>query len=113
MSFFSFSFFAEVTPSACTPDKLKYSLTSVAMEPATSDLLLQLVYEDKHVFSLSGCGRTQTITWAKNQTPKFNTREFGNRQRRRRKTKSLIRVVYKSAHTLLDFNCLLKYQSFI
>ena len=40
-------------------------------------------------------------------------REFGNRQRRRPKTKSLIGVVYKSAHTLLDFNCLLKYQSFI
>ncbi len=38
-----------------------------------------------------------------------SNREFGNRQRRRRKTKSLIRVVYKSAHTLLDFNCLLKY----
>ena len=54
MSFFSFSFFAEVTPSACTPDKLKYSLTSVAMEPATSDLLLQLVYEVKHVFNLPG-----------------------------------------------------------
>ncbi len=37
--------------------------------------------------------------------------KIGNRQRR--KTKSLLRVVYKSAHTLLDFNCLLKYQSFI
>ena len=54
MSFISFSFFAEVTPSACTPDKLKYSLTSVAMEPATSDLLVQLVYEVKHVFNLPG-----------------------------------------------------------
>ena len=42
-----------------------------------------------------------------------NIREFGNRQRRRRKPKSLIPVVYKSAHTLLDFNCLLKDQSFI
>ena len=35
--------------------------------------------------------------------------EFGNRHRRRRKTKSLIRVVYKPTHTLLDINCLLKY----
>ncbi len=43
----------------------------------------------------------------------FN-REFGNRQRRGRKTKSLIHVVYNPyTHTLLDFNCLLKYQSFI
>ncbi len=44
---------------------------------------------------------------------KIDNREFGNRQRRRWKTKSLIRVEYKSAHTLLDCNCLLKYQSFI
>ena len=43
----------------------------------------------------------------------WDVREFGNRERRRRKTKSLIRVVYKLTHTLLDFNCLLKYQSFI
>ena len=41
----------------------------------------------------------------------WTVRELGNRQRR--KTKSLIRVVYKSTHTLLGFNRLLKYQSFI
>ena len=38
-------------------------------------------------------------------------REFGNRHRRRQpaKSESLIRVVWKPTHTLLDFNCLLKY----
>ncbi len=38
-----------------------------------------------------------------------NSREFGNRQRRRRKTKLLIRVVYNPTHTLLGLNCFLKY----
>ncbi len=43
----------------------------------------------------------------------YGNREFGNRQRRRWKTKSLTRVVYQPTHKLLDFNRLLKYQSFI
>ena len=56
---------------------------------------------------------TQTPLAGATSLPFRGIREFGKRQRRRQKTKSLIRIVYKPTHTLLGFNRLVKYQSSI